>query len=145
MGEEGVEGGSDLADLGPLVGEVVGDPLGEVDVALGQGQLGDAWAVAATSVSGRSWRRTSSSPPPAASSAPSAIRRASQPISEVMASSTWSVGSPRDLGAEGAVHRDHPVGAEAGQVDLVHLLVGRYVGEGVEDVVRQVGDSRCAR
>ena len=37
--EHGVEGGADLPDLGPLVGEVVGDPLAEVDLAGGQRQL----------------------------------------------------------------------------------------------------------
>ena len=37
--EHGVEGRADLPDLGPLVGEVVGDPLAEVDLAGGQRQL----------------------------------------------------------------------------------------------------------
>ena len=40
VGEQGVERGTHLADLGALVGEVVGYPLGEVDVALGQRQRG---------------------------------------------------------------------------------------------------------
>jgi hypothetical protein len=38
--EQGVEGGADLADLGVLVGQPVGHPLGELDVTGGQRQLG---------------------------------------------------------------------------------------------------------
>ena len=41
MLEERVEGGTDLPDLGAFVGEVLGHPLGEVDLALGERQLGD--------------------------------------------------------------------------------------------------------
>ena len=41
MGQQGVERGTHLADLGALVGEVLRHPLGEVDVALGQRQRGD--------------------------------------------------------------------------------------------------------
>ena len=40
MGEQRVQRGADLADLGALVGEVLGHPLGQVDLALGQRQLG---------------------------------------------------------------------------------------------------------
>ena len=40
--EHRVERRADLADLGALVGEALGHPLGQVDLAGGQGELGDA-------------------------------------------------------------------------------------------------------
>ena len=40
VGEQRVERRADLADLGALVGEVLGHPLGQVDLAGGQRQLG---------------------------------------------------------------------------------------------------------
>ncbi len=41
MGEQGVERGPDLADLGPFIHEVVGHPFGEPDLSGGEWQHGD--------------------------------------------------------------------------------------------------------
>ena len=58
------------------------------------GSAATAWAVAATSRSGRSWRRTTTVPMPAAASTASSASNVSVRISELRVSSTSLVGSP---------------------------------------------------
>jgi hypothetical protein len=137
--EHGVQRRADLADLGPLVGEVRGHPLGEVDVALGQRQRGDRV---------RGGRHLGERPELATDEEQAAAggqQRADHDQQRLPADERGDGlldlvgGQPGHLGhvlaVDRPVHRDDPVAAELGQVDLVHVLVGRYVVQHGQHVV----------
>ena len=129
--EQGVQRGADLADLGALVGELVGHPLGRRrSRPPDSGSSVTAWAVAATSLQRRSWRRTTSVPAPGGGE-PTPSRASS----DLPARSGCVDDRRRRRRSAGRLTEpcapSEPCGrrrgscADGGEVDAVHLAVGR--------------------
>ncbi len=138
VGEQGVERGAHLADLGALVGEVLRHAFGEVDVALGQRQRGDR--VRGGRHLGQRPELAAYEQQPAAGRQQCAERDQQRLPADQRGDGLVDLlgGQPGHLGAERPVHCDHPVVAEPRKVDLVHLPVDGYVGQDFEDLVGEI-------
>ena len=130
--EQRVQGGAQLADLGALVGEALGHPLGRDRGRPTRAAAAvTAWAVAATSLSGRSCRRTTHAC--RARAARSDEEQDEQGSTRAAGCTGWRrprrVGRPTTNLLPAGVARDIRGSRRRRQVDAVHLAVARHLVE----------------